>query len=66
MLYNFLDLTFMVKNLLLTVTDHRPLVALFSQKKSSSKSTRICVELSDYNFEKVYKKEVITQTQTHY
>lgn len=38
------------------VTDHRPLVALFSHKNPSSKLTRIRLELSDYDFDIIYKK----------
>lgn len=38
------------------VTDHRPLVSLFSHKNPSSKLTRIRLELSDYDFDIVYKK----------
>lgn len=40
------------------VTDHRPLVSLFSHKNPSSKLTRIRLELSDYDFEIVYKKGI--------
>lgn len=38
------------------VTDHRPLIALFSHRNPSSKLTRIRLDLSDYDFEIVYKK----------
>lgn len=38
------------------VTDHRPLISLFSHKNPSSKLTRIRLELSDYDFNIVYKK----------
>lgn len=40
----------------IVVTDHRPLVSLFSHKNPSSKLTRIRIDLSDYDFEIVYKK----------
>ena len=40
----------------LVVTDHRPLVALFSHKNPSSKLTKIRIELSDYDFDILYKK----------
>lgn len=38
------------------VTDHRPLVSLFSHKNPSSKMTRIRLDLCDYDFEIIYKK----------
>lgn len=38
------------------VTDHRPLISLFSHKNPSSKLTRIRLDLCDYDFEIVYKK----------
>lgn len=38
------------------VTDHRPLVSLFSHKNPSSKLTRIRLDLSDYDFEIRYKQ----------
>lgn len=37
------------------VTDHRPLVSLFTHKDPSSKMTRIRMDLMDYNFEIIYK-----------
>lgn len=40
----------------IVVTDHRPLVSLFSHKNPSSKMTRIRLDLCDYDFEIVYKK----------
>lgn len=40
----------------IVVTDHRPLVSLFTHKNPSSKLTRIRVDLSDYDFTIVYKK----------
>lgn len=40
----------------IVVTDHRPLIALFSHKNPSSKLTRIRLELSDYDFQIIYKK----------
>lgn len=40
----------------IVVTDHRPLISLFSHKNPSSKMTRIRMDLSDYNFEIQYKK----------
>lgn len=38
------------------VTDHRPLISLFSHKNPSSKMTRIRLDLSDYDFEIAYKQ----------
>ena len=38
------------------VTDHRPLVSLFTHKNPSSKLTRIRLDLSDYDFEIIYKQ----------
>lgn len=38
------------------VTDHRPLVSLFSHRNPSSKMTRIRMDLCDYDFDIVYKK----------
>ena len=40
----------------IVVTDHRPLVALFTHKNPSSKLTRIRLDLSDYDFQIIYKK----------
>ena len=40
----------------IVVTDHRPLVSLFSHKNPSSKLTRIRLDLSDYDFEIRYKQ----------
>lgn len=37
------------------ITDHRPLVSLFAHKNPSSKMTRIRTELSDYDFEIIFK-----------
>lgn len=38
------------------VTDHRPLVSLFTHKNPSSKMTRIRLDLLDYDFEIIYKQ----------
>lgn len=38
------------------VTDHRPLVSLFTHKNPSSKMTRIRMDLADYDFNIVYKQ----------
>lgn len=38
------------------VTDHRPLVSLFTHKNLSSKLTSIRLDLSDYDFEIIYKQ----------
>lgn len=40
----------------IVVTDHRPLVSLFSHKNPSSKLTRIRLDLSDYDFDIVFKQ----------
>lgn len=40
----------------IVITDHRPLVSLFSHKNPSSKMTRIRLDLCDYDFEIIYKK----------
>lgn len=40
----------------IVVTDHRPLVSLFTHKNPSSKLTRVRMDLSDYDFEIIYKK----------
>lgn len=40
----------------IVVTDHRPLISLFTHRNPSSKMTRIRMDLSDYNFEIKYKK----------
>ena len=42
----------------IVVTDHIPLVSLFTHKNPSSKLTRVRVELYDYDYE--------TLRQTHY
>ena len=47
---------YLVGRKFIVVTDHRPLVSLFTHKNPSSKLTRIRVELSDHDFEIVYKK----------
>lgn len=39
----------------LVVTDHRPLISLFNHKNPSSKLTRIRTELSDYDFQIIFK-----------
>lgn len=38
------------------VTDHRPLVSLFTHKNPSSKMTRIRLDLSDYDFDIIFKQ----------
>ena len=38
------------------VTDHRPLVSLFTHKNPSSKMTRIRLDLIDYNFKIIFKQ----------
>ena len=40
------------------VTDHRPLLSIFSHKNPNSKLTRIRLELSDYHFDIIYKKGI--------
>ena len=40
----------------IVVTDHGPLVSLFTHKNSYSKVTRVRLELCDYVFEIIYKK----------
>ena len=40
----------------IVVTDHRPLISLFSHKNPSSKLTRIRLDLCDYDFDIIYKK----------
>lgn len=39
----------------IVITDHRPLVSLFSHKNPSPKLTRMRLDLSDYNFEVQFK-----------
>lgn len=38
------------------ITDHRPLVSLFTHKNPSSKLTRIRLDLADYTFDIIYKQ----------
>ena len=38
------------------MTDHRPLISLFTHKNPSSKLTRVRVEVCDYDFEIIYKQ----------
>lgn len=38
------------------ITDHRPLVSLFTNKNPSSKMTRIRLDLMDYNFKIIFKQ----------